>query len=185
MANRSAIGARVRVVAGTTAQMREISAGGGYYSQDSPTAEFGMAWHTVADTVEVRWPSGTVRIFTSIPVDRHLVIDESGHFSVIGVEQSSEMPAAFRLHPCYPNPFNPLTTIRYDLPAAARVTLHIYDVSGRLVQVLRNGEVQDAGRNEVVWAGRDKRGVPVASGTYFYRLRTDTHEATGRMLLAK
>jgi hypothetical protein len=70
-------------------------------------------------------------------------------------------PAALRLHPNQPNPFNPLTTIRFDLPAAGPVRLAVYDLAGRLVRVLVE-EARAAGSHEAVWDGRDAAGVPLA-----------------------
>jgi len=83
-----------------------------------------------------------------------------------------------------PNPFNPSTTIRYELPAAGVVDLRIYDVAGRLVRALHHG-VESAGPQEKTWLGRDERGQPVASGVYFYRLVAGDEVQTRRMLLAK
>jgi hypothetical protein len=183
--NRSAIGARVRLVTGGTVQLREISCGGGYQSQDSPTAEFGLAWHTVADTLLIRWPSGTVQTFTAVSADRHLVIDENGAFSVVAVGGSADLAPSLRVYPCFPNPFNPRTTLQYDLPAPARVTLRLYDAAGQLVRALREGGFETAGRHEVVWNGQDQAGRPVASGTYFYLLEAGGQRASGPMVLIK
>jgi hypothetical protein len=74
-----------------------------------------------------------------------------------------------------PNPFNPRTTIRFDLPAAGSVRLAVYDVAGRLVRVLVEGE-RPAGSCEAVWDGRDAGGRGLAAGSYFARL-----EAGGRL----
>jgi hypothetical protein len=77
--------------------------------------------------------------------------------------------AELRLHPCQPNPFNPRTTIRFDLPAAGNVRLAVYDVAGRLVRVLVAGE-RPAGSHEAVWDGRDASGRSAPSGSYLARL---------------
>jgi hypothetical protein len=76
---------------------------------------------------------------------------------------------ALRLYPAAPNPFNPRTTIRFDLPAAGPVRLAIYDVAGRLVRVLVEGEIP-AGSHEAVWDGRDQSGRSAPSGSYLARL---------------
>jgi flagellar hook assembly protein FlgD len=73
------------------------------------------------------------------------------------------------LYPAAPNPFNPRTTIRFDLPAAGTVRLAIYDVAGRLVKVLVEGEIP-AGSHEAVWDGRDTSGRSAPSGSYLARL---------------
>lgn len=94
-------------------------------------------------------------------------------------------PASFALHGAAPNPFNPSTTIAFDLPQAESVSLHIYDASGKLVRRLLSNTVGLAGRNEVVWNGRDEAGRQAASGVYLYRLVTDRHRDLGRMTLVK
>jgi hypothetical protein len=68
-----------------------------------------------------------------------------------------------------PNPFNPRTTIRFDLPTAVQVRLAIYDLAGRLVRVLVEGEVA-VGSHEAVWDGRDASGRSAPSGSYLARL---------------
>ncbi len=79
-------------------------------------------------------------------------------------------PERFVLHPNAPNPFNPTTRIRYDVPQAAAVELVIYDMLGqRVIQLV--GEAQSGGQHAVVWDGQDGSGRPVASGVYVYRLR--------------
>jgi hypothetical protein len=78
--------------------------------------------------------------------------------------------AALRLLPNKPNPFNPLTIIRYELPANSVVTLTIYELSGRKVRELVLGELQDAGPHTVTWNGQDGAGYGVPSGVYVYRL---------------
>lgn len=91
----------------------------------------------------------------------------------------------FALHGAAPNPFNPMTTIAWDLPAAAPVTLRVYDTAGRLVQTLLAAASRSAGRNEQIWDGRDTDGRAVAAGVYLYRLETPQRQATGRMTLVK
>ena len=95
------------------------------------------------------------------------------------------LPITFSLGNCYPNPFNPMTTIRFDLPQSARVNLRIFDIAGRLVRTLVDGEVVEAGRKEIVWRGRDGSGRQVASGTNFYRLDVGSFSETKRMVLVK
>ena len=85
----------------------------------------------------------------------------------------------------YPNPFNPQTTIAFELPNEQAASLRVYDVSGRLVRVLVDGEVVAQGRHEAIWNGRDDTGRRVASGTYFYRLEAGAYTETKRMVLVK
>ena len=78
----------------------------------------------------------------------------------------------------YPNPVSYSTTIRYDLPGAAKVTLKIYNVSGSLVKVLVD-EVQDAGIKEVNWDVKDQAGENLASGSYMYELTVSPAQMAG------
>jgi len=84
-----------------------------------------------------------------------------------------------------PNPFNPQTTIAFELPDQSSVNLKVYDVAGRLVRVLLDNETFEPGRNEAVWNGRDGSGRQVASGTYFYRLDVGYFTETKRMVLVR
>jgi hypothetical protein len=83
-----------------------------------------------------------------------------------------------------PNPGHSGTTLRFDLPARADVTLAVYDVRGRLVRTLVQGSV-GAGRHEIPWDGRGAGGAPSAVGVYFYRLVTGATDQTRRMILLR
>jgi len=91
---------------------------------------------------------------------------------VQAVEGLHEVPAAFALHQNFPNPFNPTTMIGYDLPRAARVTLTVHDLLGREVIRLVDADVA-LGSHLVTWNGRDRNGMPAASGVYFCRMLID------------
>jgi len=84
----------------------------------------------------------------------------------------------------HPNPFNPQTTIAFSLAARGRVSLAIYDVSGRIVRTLAN-ETRNAGAYELSWDGLDDSGQTVASGVYFYRLVAPEFTQTKKMVLLK
>lgn len=79
--------------------------------------------------------------------------------------------ALFHLAQSYPNPFRQSTTIDYTVEQAAPVRLDVYDLLGRRVRRLVEAAQHPAGPHRAVWDGRDESGQPVASGTYFYRLR--------------
>lgn len=79
------------------------------------------------------------------------------------------LPSKFALRNNYPNPFNPMTTIEYDLPEDTRVTLIVYDIIGREVTRLVDTKAP-AGFYKAVWDGRNKYGQPVSSGVYLYRI---------------
>jgi len=101
-----------------------------------------------------------------------------------GVDDS-EIPLRSGLGQNVPNPFNPKTSIAYDVPAGGcRVAIDILDVSGRVVRHLVD-EFQGEGRRETIWDGRDDDGHELSSGVYFYKLVTPKSEATRKMLLLK
>ena len=94
------------------------------------------------------------------------------------------MPATFTLHQNFPNPFNPITTLRYDLPSNALVTLSIYDMLGREVAQLVN-ITQQAGFKSVQWDGSDSMGKPVSAGVYLYQIQAGEFVQTKKMVLLK
>ncbi len=85
---------------------------------------------------------------------------------------------------CFPNPFNPVTTIRYNLPRACDIKLAVYDAPGRLVARL-DESFRERGEHEAVWNGRDRSGVSVAAGVYFVRLTADDEMATEKIVLVE
>lgn len=95
--------------------------------------------------------------------------------------QTASLPARFALHPNVPNPFNPQTTLRFDLTEDSHVLLEIFDVLGQRVRVLVDGR-EGVGTHQVIWDGQNDAGVPVGSGVYFGRLQTRGHMAIRRML---
>ncbi|MFH1279671.1 MAG: FG-GAP-like repeat-containing protein [Candidatus Eisenbacteria bacterium] len=180
--NRSAIGARARVVAGAAVQIREVSGGVGG-GQSSLPLEFGLGAATQVDTVEIRWPSGFTQIVTGLAAPGFHVIVEDELSTGVAVDEE-RAPDAFRMHPNTPNPFNPLTTIGFELPTQSRVRVAVYDVSGRRIALLADG-VRPAGRFDVVWDGRDEAGRTVPSGVYFARMEAPDFSATHKMLLVR
>ena len=90
----------------------------------------------------------------------------------------------FKLHANFPNPFNPETSIKYDLAEATFVTLDIRSVTGQVIRTLVS-DTQSAGRYTVRWDGKDGKGRPVASGTYYYNLKTDHFSDVKKMQLLK
>ncbi len=97
---------------------------------------------------------------------------------------SEEIPSSFELKQNYPNPFNPTTTIRFDLAKNADVTLEVYDIVGRRVATLVNQQLAP-GSYSVEWNAMDEAGQRVASGVYFYTLRTSDYVETKQMVLIK
>jgi hypothetical protein len=103
---------------------------------------------------------------------------------VTGVDDGGNVPVRTTLHQNVPNPFNPTTTIRFELATAADVTLRIYDVSGRLVRTLVDESMPQA-RHDVTWNGLNDAGAQVASGVYFYRLTAGDFMQVRKMTILK
>ncbi len=89
-----------------------------------------------------------------------------------------------RLFPGHPNPFNPSTTIAFEIGEAGFVRLSIHDIRGLRLRRLV-GEVRPAGRFNAIWDGRDDAGRPVASGLYICRLETLDHLETTKLVMIK
>jgi hypothetical protein len=179
--NASAIGAQVRIVAGGITQLREVSSGSGI-SQNSLTLAFGLGSATSVDTLEVTWPGGEVQTEVAVAADQKIVVEED---TLSDVTEPGEQPQAYRLYAGYPNPFNPQTTLSYDLPAATKVNLHVYDLAGRLIRTLKQATVEPQGRHQVAWYGRDDSGRRVASGVYFCRLQARSFTQVKRLMMVK
>ncbi len=101
-----------------------------------------------------------------------------------GISDGSNLPEEFALHPNYPNPFNPATTIRFDLPEAVQVSLKIYNLLGQEVVALKNSGLE-AGYHQLIWRGRDHRGRELPTGLYIIRLVTPSYTKSIKMVLLK
>ncbi|NUM79905.1 T9SS type A sorting domain-containing protein, partial [bacterium] len=97
---------------------------------------------------------------------------------------SNIVPNNYTLKANYPNPFNPTTTIAYDLPSDGRITITIYNPLGQVVKQLVDG-FHHGGSYTVQWNGLNDAGQQVASGVYFYRLQAGQVVKTNKMLLLK
>lgn len=84
----------------------------------------------------------------------------------------------------YPNPFNPETTISFEIPESGTVSLQIYNLKGQLIRTLIN-DFLPAGKQSLVWNGTDNENKPVASGVYLYKIKAGKNSTTAKMLLLK
>ena len=112
------------------------------------------------------------------------VINGSG-LAVDIVEERIVLPTDYLLFDNYPNPFNPTTTIGFELPLDKSVSVRIYDVTGRLVKSLVDNRQLAAGIHEVVWDGTSDAGITVASGTYIYTLEYGNFRQAKEMVFVK
>ncbi len=101
----------------------------------------------------------------------------------LGTEEEN-LPTGFQLLPAYPNPFNPVTTVRYQLPISSEVKMTVYDILGREVVVLLHGQ-KNAGIHNIQWNGTNRFGQNVASGTYFVVMKALNFNQIQKVLLIK
>jgi hypothetical protein len=141
-----------------------------------------QAWTTVTATAALAAGTQTMR-FVPLADGFNLNYFEIERVSTDAVPSATA--PAFTLNPCYPNPFNPVTTISYDLQDPAIVSLKIYDLAGRIVQTLIASKSTPAGHHEIVWNGRNRAGRAVEAGVYFCRLDVGGHSETRRMVLVR
>ena len=94
------------------------------------------------------------------------------------------VPITYNLHNAFPNPFNPNTTLRYDLPKNSKVNITIYDMMGREVKTLFN-QAQDAGYKSLIWDATNNYGKPVSAGIYLYQIQAGKYIQTKKMVLLK
>lgn len=154
--------------------------------------EFTHNWNP-ADSLILPGDSLTITV-TFAPADTNLIIDTllienndhplqvqlSGKGKiVVEIEDQSELPKVYALYPAYPNPFNPVTTIRFDLSKSGEVHLIVYDILGRKVSTLVNKKMS-AGRYAVQWNASE-----FASGVYYYRIQAGAFSKTRKLILMK
>lgn len=187
MSNTSAIGAVVRVkatIAGKAVwQTKQISGQSGFWGQNSLEAEFGLGDATAIDSVVIKWTSGIVQVLTNVAPNQFLKIVE-GQSTELTKEQSNLRPAGYYLADNYPNPFNPETTIEYELPTNGSVRLEVFNILGQKIKTLVD-QNQVAGVHQVIWNGKNELSEAVVSGIYLYRIQSQDFKATKRMLLIR
>ncbi|MBN1780321.1 T9SS type A sorting domain-containing protein [bacterium] len=100
------------------------------------------------------------------------------------VEEEKTLPEQHGMLQNFPNPFNPGTTISYELPGQTHVKLQIYDIQGRLIKTLVS-EIQPEGAYSVMWDGSDHANARAGSGVYFCRLTTDNFTLERKLIVLK
>ena len=99
-------------------------------------------------------------------------------------ENIDNIPLNYSLSQNHPNPFNPITSLSYDLPEVGLVNITIYDMTGRIVKMLVNGS-QTAGFKSVQWNATNDRNEPVSAGLYLYTIQAGEFRQTKKMVLLK
>ena len=113
---------------------------------------------------------------TAVFTNALLVVDEWGHGGV---------PEEFAIKQNFPNPFNPTTRIRYQLPEQSNVTIQIYDIMGRIVKTLVPNQKELAGFHQLTWDATNNNGDPVSAGMYLYVIQAGSFRDAKKMVLLK
>ena len=129
--------------------------------------------------------TGLIRIISNDPTNDTLNVSVSGYGEpAVGIENRPTLPKTFAMSPNYPNPFNPSTTISYQVPRQSDVRIEIYNMLGQKIRALLNDH-KDPGVYQMVWDGRNDAGVQVGSGVYLYRMIASDFVQTRKMILMK
>ncbi|MFQ6677696.1 MAG: lamin tail domain-containing protein [Fidelibacterota bacterium] len=102
----------------------------------------------------------------------------------LGIESEGNIPLEFAVHENYPNPFNPTTKIRIDLPEASPTEVTVWNMLGQKVATLYAGDLP-AGRHSITFNARNDNGIMLPSGVYIYRVESGSHITTNKMMLLK
>jgi len=162
-------------------------------------SEYGAAsldhGYDIADAIDIRLYSKSkgmeLKIDRNLDKDYALTYGTGPKMSVVitaEVQNTPAIPTAFKLEQNHPNPFNPSTTISYNIEQSGYVNLKVYDVMGRLVRTLVDNQYVSAGYEtgySVVWNGLDDHGQKASAGLYIYRLQSGAMSMTNKMILLK
>ena len=131
--------------------------------------------------------TGTVQLdlFDLDNIDEHILIDLIIYAGItVGPITTRALPEHFELYDCFPNPFNPTTTLRYALSEDGPVRITIYDMMGRVVKTLMNTQ-QTAGFKSLQWNATNDANEAVSAGSYLYALQLGENRQTKKMVLLK
>ncbi|MBN2411018.1 cellulase family glycosylhydrolase [candidate division KSB1 bacterium] len=177
------------------------------YTIDEKVAAWNWKWHHIQIPLDEftehgSWDNGwynPVGDYDWAAVDRFEIVSEHGNLegvsfqfdnirivdpAVVGLENEPIIMNSFRLYPNYPNPFNPVTTIIYYVPAYQHVDIAVYNVAGQKVRTLVNAK-QTAGTYSIVWDGLDNSGRAVSGGLYIYKMQAKAYRQSRKMILMR
>ena len=103
---------------------------------------------------------------------------------LLNLISDEQLPSKFLLDSPYPNPFNPSTSIFYDIAKTGQIHLAVYDLNGRLIKTLKNDEAK-RGYHSVIWDAKDENGMDVSTGIYFIKLTSLSFLDTRKILYLK
>lgn len=140
-----------------------------------------ICWGAINPNVTEVTPNGDIVFEMSLPRGFYTYRAFRDNFVITGLENTSgvEAPVSFNLYQNYPNPFNPVTTIKFDITQKSNVELSIYNSIGQRVEEVNFGS-KSAGSYEYKW-----NASALASGMYFYQIKTETFSQTKQMILLK
>ena len=143
-----------------------------------------LALEAGVNDVTVAWDVWSFDGFEATPSssgsrELNIHVDEA-YASLHGVD----LPTEFALHNNYPNPFNPVTNILYDIPEVSDVSLEIYNVMGQRVRTLVQG-TQEPGRYQIIWNATNDFGQALSSGMYIYRIQAGDFVSVKKLVLMK
>ena len=148
---------------------------------DPQWIHYDLSDYTSEDHFQFRFRIHSETLFTEWIIDDIVLHSDS---TLLNTKPNLIVPNTFRLLQNFPNPFNPVTTIRYELPFRSDVQITIYDLLGRKVTTLLS-ETQEAGFKSVIWNAVNDHGKPVSAGVYLYQIRTREFIQTKKMVLLK
>jgi hypothetical protein len=148
----------------------------------------GFGWFDIRNAFNTppNSPNGTpdVRLMRKI-LNAALPVNCIRAESATDLPDEIDAPRVTSLHQNVPNPFNPTTTIKFDLSHDGNVKLQVFDVAGHLMRTLADQKMAKGFNQAVTWNGLDEKGLRVPSGVYFYQLVTDDYTATKKMVMLK
>jgi hypothetical protein len=159
--------------------------------------EIVMSYQSIADSLLYTWnrydttsipnmyvTDSTKKVLNTSVINVR-VVEYTGTTGFRDLPLSVVTPEDYVLEQNYPNPFNPSTTIRFTLPVDKKISLTVYDITGRAVRTLIGDQAYEKGSHSVSWDGRGDNGLPVASGQYIYSLRYGNFSTSQKMTLLK
>lgn len=188
--NSSAIGTRLMARAvlngQPSRQYRELSGHQGFNAQESFNVEFGLGDAEVLDSLVIQWPAGNVDIYCDMDVNLfYLAVEGEGISVVTSLEEHEETsPSGGIAVDVYPNPFTAETYFRFEVPFADHASLDLYDISGRLVDTVLDGDLP-AGCHEIQWEGRSSSGEALPGGIYLLRVEACGQASVGTIALLR
>jgi len=165
---------------------REVSAGEVWI--DLAAMGPGRTIHGTGEMAEITFTvlsEGAVRVrFGDVEIRGEGNVSLSALYEGLDADAGGSVPAATALVGARPNPFNPSTTVEFDMGRSGHVSLKVYDAEGRIVRDLIS-EARGAGRHSVAWDGCDNSGRAVGSGLYFVKMQTASESFSSKVVLVR